>query len=69
LEESDVFEDLGESDLDSSPFMPELKSANTDEVMLEVSVRFESDREAVVTPTFSNDTPPLPLAVALPFLE
>lgn len=73
LEDRDVFEDLGESDLESSSFIPELKSANTDEDMLEVSVRFESERDAIETPTFNNDTPPpLPLLLVddpLPFLE
>jgi len=72
LEEIDVHEDLGESDLESefraiepSSFMTELKSARADDDddMLEVSVRFELDWDAMVMPTIPFDIakPPAPL--------
>jgi len=61
-----VQEDDLESDfnaIEPSSFMTELKSARTDEDMLEVSVRFEFDWDAMVMPTipFGKANPPAPL--------
>jgi hypothetical protein len=46
---------LDENEFNSS-FTPELKSANTEELMLEVSVRFDS----MVLPDLFLDDPPTP---------
>jgi hypothetical protein len=55
LDEIDVHSDLGESDLVKElSFITELKSARTDDDILDVSVRFEFDCEANVIPTISS---------------
>ena len=72
LEESDVHEDLGESDLDSeivpSSFITELKSARTLEDMLDVSAMADAPPALPLDCPVAPPLPPRPEEATLSFL-